>query len=297
VSVIIPAYYSAATIRTCLDALREQTYRDFETIIVNSSPEDQTRQIVTEGFPEVVFEQSEGRLLPHAARNLGVVHARGNLIVFTDPDCVAMPDWLARLVATVDAGHTIVGGSMAARSRGWLERGIHLCKFFWALPRLPSGPHWIAPTANVCYTRQAWNLVGPFDGDLFAGDALICWRAAAQGHPPWFEPAAVVEHFHSASPASLWHERLVRGREFGRTRATFERWSRRQAGVRLAGAPVLLALVLVHAGCDSARSGWGMGFITTLPVQFLGQLAWIIGESQAFGKYLVRGTDGPCVSA
>jgi GT2 family glycosyltransferase len=285
-SVIIPAYHSDETIRACLESLRRQTWHDFETIVINSSPEDRTRRIVTEGFPEVAFEQSERRLFPHAARNRGVARASGQLLVFTDPDCVMRPDWLERLVTAVDAGREIVGGGMGLGSTDWLEQGVHLCKFSWILPGLAPGPRWILPTANVCYTRGAWDLVGPFDGDLFAGDALICWRAAAKGLLPWFEPAAVVEHLHQMSLASLWRERLMRGREFGAARASFEDWRRLRAAVRIVAAPALLAIVLARAGRDAARCGWGREFIKTLPVQFIGQLAWILGESRGFGERL-----------
>ena len=61
-SVIIPAYFSHKVIATCLQALRGQPFRDFETIVVNSSPEEDTRRLVTREFPEVLFEQSSTRL-------------------------------------------------------------------------------------------------------------------------------------------------------------------------------------------------------------------------------------------
>jgi hypothetical protein len=48
-------------------------YGHFETIIVNSSPEDRTAKLVAERFPAARFEQSPHRLLPHAARNRGSI--------------------------------------------------------------------------------------------------------------------------------------------------------------------------------------------------------------------------------
>ena len=50
-SVVVAAYRSDSVIRECLEALREQTVSDLEVIVVNSSPEDRTRQIVSD-FPE-----------------------------------------------------------------------------------------------------------------------------------------------------------------------------------------------------------------------------------------------------
>ena len=69
VSIVIPAYFSNDTVAQTLAALRAQTYRDFEVVIVNSSPETTTQELIRGQFPEVNFEQSPTRLLPHAARN------------------------------------------------------------------------------------------------------------------------------------------------------------------------------------------------------------------------------------
>lgn len=289
VSVIIPAYYSYDTVATCLAALRAQTFHDFETILINSSPEEITSQIVTTRFPEVTFEQSMTRLLPHAARNRGVRLARGELFVFTDPDCSARPDWLARLVEGYDAGHPVIGGGMELGSNRWFERGVHLCKFSWLLSGLTAGPRWILPSANVCYARDVWNQIGPFDEDYFCGDALLSWRTGAQGIPLWFEPQAVVEHRHEGNIRSLWRERLQRGQEFAVVRAKFEHWSWSRVAIFLTCFPLLVLLVLTRAGRDAFRSGWGRNFIVTLPVQFVGQLAWCLGEARAHLRLVVCG--------
>jgi len=288
-SIIIPTYYSDGTITACLETLRAQTFRDFETIVVNSSPEDRTCQIVTTHFPEVRFEQSPKRLLPHAARNRGVALARGELLVFTDPDCRAQPDWLARLVKAHEAGHAVVGGSMELDSRSWFEQGVHLCKFSWLLSGLLAGPRSIIPTANACYSREVWKAVGPFDGDIFSGDTLFSWRARAQGYQPWFEPRAIVVHRHEGTVFPFWRERLGRGEEFAEIRARFERWSRLRAVVYLFALPVLVLLVLMRAGRYALKGGWGLRFVLTLPLQSVGQLAWSLGEARTHWRLAARG--------
>src|ERR1700693_1391483 len=99
VSVIIPAFCSTGTLPQCLARLREQRFRDFEVVLVNSSPEPATADLTRRHFPEARFEQSPVRLLPHAARNAGVRLAQGEILVFTDPDCYMHPDTLEQLVA------------------------------------------------------------------------------------------------------------------------------------------------------------------------------------------------------
>ena len=289
VSVILPAYYSQDTIEACLDGLQTQTFRDFETILVNSSPEGRTGQIVTTRFPEVVFVQSPVRLLPHAARNYGVSLARGDLLVFTDPDCCARPYWLARIVEAHDAGHPVVGGSMGLVSPRWLECGIHLCKFFWLLTGLPAGPRQVICTANASYSRAVWEIIGPFDGNLFTGDAMLSMRAAAQGFQPWFEPRAIVEHRHEGNLSFYWHQFLMRGREFAGARARLEEWSRWRAAAYFALLPGLILLVLMRAGRHALRSGWGLQFVLTLPIQFVCRLAWSLGEARTHWTLVLRG--------
>lgn len=301
VSVILPAYHSDATLAACLDGLRRQTYRNFETIVVNSSPETRTRSIVAERYPEVVFEQSAMRLLPHAARNRGVRLARGRLLVFSDPDCIPRPDWLAALVAACGAGHEAVGGSMDLAGGGWFACGVHLCKFHGLLPGLPPGPRWILPTANACYTRKAWDAAGPFDDALMIADALLSWRSQQAGCTTWFEPAARVGHYHDDTPGSFWRARRRRGLEFAEARMAHEAWSRRRTAVFVLAMPMLVGLVVLRAGRDALRSGWALRYLVTLPVQILGHVAWSAGEWHAHWRHLRRPSRDPekqrCASA
>nr|MDQ3937019.1 glycosyltransferase [Actinomycetota bacterium] len=226
VSVIIPAYHSDGTIASCLEALRRQSTNGFEVIVVNSSPSDRTGAIVTERFPEVRYLASERRLLPHAARNVGAREARGDVLVFTDPDCEAAPDWIARLLAAQAEGHEVVVGSMDVADRDRFARGVHFVKYWWLLPGLAPGRRWIAPTANAAYSRRVWEEVGPFDDSMFASDGVMSWDAAHRtGHEPWFEPSARVHHRHPGGVGSLWRERSARGEEFAQVRMRREGWS------------------------------------------------------------------------
>ena len=286
VSIVISAFHSDTTIADCLESLRDQTFRDFEVIVVNSSPEERTRRIVEERFTEVRFEQASARLLPHAARNRGIEHARGEVLVFTDPDCRARPDWLERLVHSLDEGHRLVCGAIELNETSWFARGVHLCKYSFRLSGLRGGPTSVAGTANAGCSRQVWDAVGPFDGDRFAGDGLFSWRAAAKGWQAWFEPRAVVDHRFVGSVRSLWSERITRGEDFAETRMTFERWTAKRAALYVAAMPLLPVLVLARTGREALEAGWGADFVVTLPLQLLGQLAWSLGETRAHWRRL-----------
>jgi GT2 family glycosyltransferase len=286
ISIVIPAYFSHITVGSCLEALRRQTRPADEIIVVNSSPEQTTREVVTGQHPEVRFIQSPTRLLPHAARNRGIQEATGDLLVCTDPDCMADPAWLASLVDAFQAGADVVAGAMGLLQPGdWWEQGVHLTKFSWCLIGLPAGTHWIAPTANACYSRRAWSAIGPFDAGSFHGDALQSWRAARAGFPPQFVPGAIVRHYHGGSAASFWKERVWRGGDFAFGRARFERWAAARAFTHLLLTPLRLLLTLLRAAADALRAGWFGPYLRTLPIQFLGQLGWTFGEAKGFWRY------------
>ena len=155
VSVLMPAYHSEDTIAATLDALATQTFADFETIVVDSSPGEATAQLMADRYPGVHFHHSRDRLLPHAARNLGVSLASGELLVFTDPDCVARPDWLERLVAAHDRGHPVVGGAIELAQEGWVTTGIHLSKFNAWSEGGESGTRADLATANALWSRRS----------------------------------------------------------------------------------------------------------------------------------------------
>src|SRR3990172_8716846 len=107
VSVIVAAYHSDAVIQDCLQALQSQTFTDFETIVVNSSPADGTEEIVRDRFAQVLFIEHSTRLLPHAARNLGVRVASGRILAFTDADCRPAQDRVEQCVRAQQAGHAL----------------------------------------------------------------------------------------------------------------------------------------------------------------------------------------------
>jgi GT2 family glycosyltransferase len=287
VSVVIPAYNSEATITATLDALERQTFRDFETIVVDSSPGDATARLMADRFPDVTFHHSSERLLPHAARNRGVELAQGELLVFTDPDCVARADWLAHLVAVHDEGHPVVGGAIEVDG-GWIEQGIHLSKFSAWTGGGPPGPRNDLATANVLWTRSLMERVGPFATDEWSGDTEISWRARAEGIELRFEPKALVSHTHESSLRAAWRERYVRGEDFARMRLRVERWSRARAALHLMAVPLVPALLLARAFGRARRAGDLRRAIATAPIQLFAYIGWSLGEGRAFARAALR---------
>src|SRR5262245_50422661 len=95
ISVIIPVYNDTERLRTCLTALADQTYpRDrYEVIVVDNGSTIPPRSLV-ESFPGFVFAE-ESKPGSYAARNRGLQIARGDVLAFTDSDCIPDRHWLA----------------------------------------------------------------------------------------------------------------------------------------------------------------------------------------------------------
>lgn len=112
ISVVVPFYDAEEYIGDCIDALLSQSYPAdrYEVIMVNNNSTDGSVEIVGR-YPRVKL-LSEAKQGAYAARNRGIVEARGDVVVFTDPDCVPVIDWLENLAAAMDCAETqiVLGG-------------------------------------------------------------------------------------------------------------------------------------------------------------------------------------------
>ncbi|WP_295940084.1 glycosyltransferase [uncultured Alistipes sp.] len=101
VSVIMPVYNSREYVRTAIDSILSQTYRDFELILVDDGSSDGSSGICDEYAGRdarvVVLHQQNGGIC--RARNAGLKVARGRYVGFSDHDDLVKPDMLERSVA------------------------------------------------------------------------------------------------------------------------------------------------------------------------------------------------------
>lgn len=111
ISIIVPIYNSSATLDMCLSSIENQTYKNFEAILVNDgSPDDSAQKC--EKFLErdrrfQYFYKQNGGLSD--ARNAGLEHAKGDYIMFVDSDDALSPYALEYLTRTIaDSGADIV---------------------------------------------------------------------------------------------------------------------------------------------------------------------------------------------
>jgi len=275
-SVIFPAYLSHSTVEGCLRSLDEQTFRDFEVIVVDSSPDERTAEIVRR-FPEVQCIRPDERLLPHEARNLGAQSACGDILVFTDPDCDAHPEWLSRLVDARRQGRQAVAGAVRAEP-GWWHHAVHWVRYGWWMSGGKARLHPEAASSNGSFSRALWEQLGGYDGTHFSGDSKISWRSHSLGHSVWFVPEAIVTHRHPLSLRGLVRDRWSRGRDFALIRMQCQRWSRSRCLAYLLAGPILPSVMTLRAARHAADSGRLVEWAVYAPFQLLFHSIWCAAE-------------------
>jgi glycosyltransferase involved in cell wall biosynthesis len=197
VSVVICAYNAETTMEACLASLRNLKYPAFEVIVVDDGSTDRTGKIADsyEGF-HVIHQENKGL---SAARNVGIAASLGEIVAFTDSDCVVDPDWLHYLVATfLSTGLPAVGGPNLPPPE---DSVVAAC-----VAASPGGPLHVLlddveaehiPGCNMAFRREVLEEIGGFDPIYrSAGDDVdVCWRLQDRGYRIGFSPAAMVWHF------------------------------------------------------------------------------------------------------
>jgi GT2 family glycosyltransferase len=210
VSVVIVTYRRPEHVRTCLQHVFAQTCSPAEVIIVDASPDDDTRAVVIEVEGPVQYLRNDaGAGTTATSRRIGLQAAVGDIVVFFDDDAYAEPDCIEELLRLYDdPGVGGVGGRAindvepehapeGAGSIGMLLPNGTLTGNFDAHPgRTIAVDHLLG--ANMSWRRRALLDAGGIH-DLYPGTCLreetdIALRVRAAGWKIRFTPFAVVRH-------------------------------------------------------------------------------------------------------
>jgi cellulose synthase/poly-beta-1,6-N-acetylglucosamine synthase-like glycosyltransferase len=216
VSVIVPVHNGADTIEACVRALLAQDYPADrrEIIVVDNNSSDGTADAVRALPVRCVAER--GVQSSYAARNAGVAAARGEVLAFTDADCVPAADWLRRGVAAF-ADESVGGVAGAIRPLPPTTLAQRYAVEAQALSQeiAVSGNSYrpAAYTANAFYRRAAWDAAGGFDPHVRSGgDADLAWRVQERcGLRIAYVGNAIVAHRHRESVRGLLRQRRLYG--------------------------------------------------------------------------------------
>jgi len=226
VSVIVLTWNGKEFLRGCLDSLAAQTFRDFETVLVDNGSTDGSAEFVREFYPRVRLVTLPENTGFAGGNKRGLAECGGEFIVTLNNDTKAEPEFLAELVAAAESDPRI--GMVASKMLNFHETGrIDSVGIRVAVTGMASNigvgeadegqydtPREVfgACGGAALYRRAMLDEVGFFDPSFFAyyEDTDLAWRGRLAGWCCITAPRAVVYHVHSAtggrmSPFTVYH--------------------------------------------------------------------------------------------
>ena len=215
VSIVIPNWNGAGFLPTCLDALRSQTYRSFEVIVVDNGSRDDSVELLRRNYPEArVIDWPENRGFA-AAVNEGIRQARGEAVALLNNDTEADPLWLSELCHAATL-HPEVGFFASKLLLFDRREVLHSAGDFYGVDGVPGNRGvWQEDLGQFDDEREVFGAcggaalyrldmlrdVGLFDEGLgsYCEDVDLSFRAQLAGYRCLFVPTARVYHRLSAT--------------------------------------------------------------------------------------------------
>ncbi|HVZ67697.1 MAG TPA: glycosyltransferase [Patescibacteria group bacterium] len=172
VSVVIPAYNEGNFISPTLKSLLNQTYKNFELIVVDNSSTDNTSEVAASFGARVVKQHVAGVA---ATRQAGFFEAKGEIIASTDADSIVPEDWVEKIVEKYEKNKNmsafgglnyLYSGPVTARAAG-----RYIFPIFWRIDRIVSHG-WNLVGFNMTARKSAFIKVGGFNSDLKMGEDI-----------------------------------------------------------------------------------------------------------------------------
>ncbi len=199
VSIIIPTFNGASRIGNCLDSLASQTPgREVEILVVDDGSTDNIAGVVERySAVRLITQKNAG---PAAARNRGAREARGKVILFTDDDCVPMPDWLEAMLEPFNQPDVVgAKGIYRTHQKSLAARFVQIeYEDKYRLMRNLASIDFI-DTYSAGFVRDRFLEMTGYDTSFpvaCAEDVELSYRMSARGWKMKFTPAAIVFHTH-----------------------------------------------------------------------------------------------------
>ena len=214
-SVIIPNWNGAAHLPACLDALRRQTFVDYETIVVDNGSSDESLALLARDYPHVEVIALPCNLGFAGGCNAGLRAARADNLVILNNDTEVESTWLSELLLAL--GRHPEAGMATPKVRLWDDRarlhttgdyvrsnGIPDSRGVWELDEGQyDGQTYVFGAAGVApaYRRAMLDDIGLFDADFgsYCEDVDLSWRAQLAGYRCVYAPRSVLYHKISAT--------------------------------------------------------------------------------------------------
>lgn len=179
-----------------------------EVVVVNSGGGDARASLARDGADVQVVE-TPGRLLPGAARNLGIAATRAPFVAFLAADCLAEPGWAAARLRAHRAGAQAVASAVTNPFRRDLAAwASYIALFSRRMPGTPAGE---ALLYGVSYARGLFAACGTFREDLRGGEDTDFHNRLREHTVIAWEPAVRTAHRHPRRLTELLRDQYRRG--------------------------------------------------------------------------------------
>lgn len=210
ISVIIPNYNGDKFIRECLNGVFNQTYSDYEVIVVDNGSMDQSIDIIINEYPNVKLIPLQDNLGISGGLNFGIKKAEGDFIALLHMDAVPAPNWLEEMLAVMEKDQNIFSVTPLILKKDKpriIDNAGYAYTVFGSAYSIYEGKNanrvklknkciFSACHCGGLYRTSMLHIVGGFDNEFFAylEDVDIGWRAMLFGYKNVFCTDAVVMH-------------------------------------------------------------------------------------------------------
>ncbi len=210
VSIIIPNWNTRPWLAGCLEALRGQSYQDFEVFVVDNGSGDGSVAFVRQHYPEVkllTFTENRGFA---AAANAGIAATQTDYVVLLNVDTIPRPDWLLHLVQVMDQSPPEVGSvtskMLSLKNPEILDDAGNLLSWYGSAKKRGKGEPaeqydqleevFSACAGAALYRRSFLEAVGGFDENFvsYLEDVDLGLRGRLYGYRCLYVPTAQVLH-------------------------------------------------------------------------------------------------------
>lgn len=214
ISIIVCTYNGTSTLRACLQSLQTLNYPDYEVLLVDDGSTLDISEIA-HAFPTVRYIRQEHAGLS-VARNLGAERAKGEILAYTDDDCIADPDWLTYLAQGFDEQEWVAAGgpNIPPKPRNRTEAVVAAAPGAPAHVLLSDTEAEHLPGCNLAIRKAALQAIGGFRAQYRAAgdDVDVCWRLREAGGRLRFVAGAMVWHHRRYSVSAYFRQQAGYGR-------------------------------------------------------------------------------------
>lgn len=221
VTIIIPNFNGEKFIRPCLNSLRNQTFKEFEILVVDDGSNDKSMEIVKDEFEEVKYFISDTNRGFCASVNTGIIKSNTPYIILLNNDTIADENFVKEILKAAKEKEDMFSCQakmIQAHNKKIIDDAGNLYSALgWAYARGKDasvknfnqpGKIFAACGGAAIYKREAFNEIGLFDEKHFAylEDIDIGYRAKIFGYENYYEPKSIVYHIGSGTSGSRYNE-------------------------------------------------------------------------------------------